>query len=108
MARCVLLSARRFSFEGEKDKRQVEGVTITYLEPGMAETGPERRGTAPLSVSAGPELWHKVAELPGVYECDFRKRPGKGGKAVEQLHDVTFIEAVNIDKIATAKKVGSG
>jgi hypothetical protein len=78
MERCILLSARRYEFQDDKGKA-VAGVTLTYLTDEVQTEG-DTRGCQPLSVSAPLDVWPQLGTLPGVYDLDFKQRPGPKGK----------------------------
>ena len=89
MEKCLILSARRYSFVDDQGK-QVEGVKATYLTGDQA-TGGDTRGVEPMSISAPLDTWGQLGELPGVYKMDFRQRPGKGGKPTLTLVGFEFV-----------------
>jgi hypothetical protein len=93
METCVLLSARRYQFADDKTGRAVEGVTLTYLT-GDAETTGDQRGMFPLSITAPFEVFGTLTEVPGVYDMDFKQRPGKGGKPTLQVVGLRFKQAL--------------
>lgn len=92
MEQCVLLSARRYDFKDDAGK-QVEGVTLTYLTENV-ETEGDTRGCQPLSIAGASSVWSKLAVVPGVYDMDFKQRPGPKGKPTLQLVDMKFISPV--------------
>ncbi len=78
METCVLLSARKYEFADDKG-RPVQGVTLNYLTDDV-EQEPDRRGLSPMTINAPLELWHQLGQVPGVYELDFKQRPGLKGR----------------------------
>ncbi len=76
--KCLVLGARRYSFDGE-DGGRVEGVTLHYLTDDQFPDE-NQKGQLPMQVSAPSEVFHQLSQLPGQYEIDFRQRPGRGGK----------------------------
>ena len=88
MELCTLLQARRYNFEDDEG-RTVEGVNLTYLT-GDVETMGDRRGCAPLTVSAPVEIFAQPGAVPGVYGFDFKQRPGKGGRPALQVVGLQF------------------
>jgi hypothetical protein len=93
METCVLLAARRYQFTDDKTGRPVEGVSLTYLT-GDSETTPDQRGMFPLSITAPLEVFGLLTEVPGVYDMDFKQRPGKGGKPALQVVGLRFKQAL--------------
>jgi hypothetical protein len=94
METCVLLSARRYDFKDDAGK-QVEGVTLTYITENV-ETEGDTRGCQPLSVAGASSVWSKLGAVPGIYDLDFKQRPGPKGKPTLQLVDVKFKEALEL------------
>lgn len=92
MEQCVLLSARRYDFKDDAGK-QVEGVTLTYITENV-ETEGDTRGCQPLSVAGESSVWSKLGAVPGLYDMDFKQRPGPKGKPTLKLVDVKFIGRV--------------
>jgi hypothetical protein len=82
------LGARRYDFKDD-DGGRVEGVTLHYLTLEGSD-GSDSRGEIPFSCSSPPALYHQLEELPGMYEVDFRQRPGRGGKPTLQAVGVSY------------------
>ena len=95
MERCIVLTARRYDFKDDEGKR-IEGVTLTYLT-GDAESQPDYRGRAVMSVPAPMEMWHQLTAIPGVYGIDFRQRPGPKGRPVLTAVGADFIADADFD-----------
>jgi hypothetical protein len=89
MDRCIVLTARRYDFKDDEGRR-IEGVTLTYLT-GDPESQPDYRGRSVMSIPAPSEIWHQLAAIPGVYDVDFRQRPGPKGRPVLQAVGTAFI-----------------
>lgn len=89
MERCLVLCARRYSFKDDGG-RQVDGVTLSYLT-GDREEGADRRGMEPLTISGDSRLYPELQELPGVYDLDFKQRPGKNGRPTLQVTSLRFL-----------------
>jgi len=94
METCVLLSARRYDFKDDGGK-QVEGVTLTYITENV-ETEGDTRGCQPMSVAGAASVWSKLGAVPGIYDLDFKQRPGPKGKPTLQLVDVKFVSPVEM------------
>ena len=92
MEQCVLLSARRYDFKDEAGK-QVDGVTLTYITE-YVEAGGDTLGCQPLSVAAASSVWPQLGAVPGVYDLDFKQRPGPKGKPTLQLVGLKFVAPV--------------
>jgi hypothetical protein len=94
MERCVVLSARRYSFRDDTGK-QVDGVTIHYLT-GDVENEPDRRGMEPLTITGPLDLFPTLQTVPGVYEMDFRQRPGPRGRPTLQVTGARFLTGAKV------------
>jgi hypothetical protein len=90
MERCIVLTARRYDFKDAESGRRVEGVTLTYLT-GDAESQPDYRGQAVMSIPAPIELWHELQAIPGVYGIEFKQRPGPKGRPALQAVGAMFL-----------------
>lgn len=101
--RCLILSFRRFAFEGKLDGKHIEGVSVSYLDPTCVENSEERRGVFPLQISTTNEVATKLTQLPGVYECDFGRRAGRFGKPEMVLREVEFSGGWNLESTLSGK-----
>ncbi len=97
LERCLLLSARRYDFNDDKGKR-VAGVKVSYVM-GDVDAQDEERGLAPLSINAPFELWPELVTLPGLYDVDFKQRPGANGKPTLQLVKVSLLQPLDFNKV---------
>jgi hypothetical protein len=98
----LILSARTYDFEDNQSSKRVQGVTVNYVE-GEPETASDRRGVFPLTISAASEVWGNLRELPGIYEADFRQRPGKNNRPTLMLTGVKFLAPARLlDTLETA------
>lgn len=88
METTILLSARRYDFKDEKDKT-VQGVTLQYLT-GDAESTETERGCSVFTITAPFDVWLTLKNVPGVYDLDFKQRPGKGGRPTLQCVAANF------------------
>ena len=88
MDTCVLLSARSYDFKDDQG-RSVQGVTLSYLT-GDVETTGDRRGVFAMSINAQPEIFAQLGPVPGIYDMDFKQRPGPKGKPVLQVVGLKF------------------
>lgn len=92
--RCLVLGARRYDFK-DNDGGRVEGVSLHYLTLDGSDDS-DVRGEIPLSCSAPPAVFHQLEELPGMYEVDFRQRPGRGGRPQLVCAGLEYIGAAPI------------
>lgn len=98
--KCLILSKRSWSFVTEKDGEVLEGETVEYVDPDCTFEGEtERAGIPVFKMSVSKKLGATIMKLPGVYSVDMRKRPGKGGKAVETAVSVKFEKTVDLAKL---------
>jgi hypothetical protein len=86
--KCLVLGARRYSFEDEG--RTVEGVSVHYLDEDF-EPNTEEKGQLPFKISAPLSVFDQLNQLPGVYEVDIRRRPGRGGRPSDQVVGVSYL-----------------
>jgi hypothetical protein len=93
METCIVLSAREYDFEDEKGK-QIKGVTINYLT-GDVESDHDRRGVFPFTINAPADVHHALKALPGVYQLDFKQRPGLKGRPVVQVVAAKLVQALD-------------
>ena len=97
MERILILGASRYDFT-DRDGRRVAGVKVNYLvPPDEALSGPDRRGMEPIGLTAAPDVWESLSELPAVYNADFKQRPGAGGKPTLTLVSATVCHAVDLN-----------
>lgn len=89
----LILSARTYDFED--NQKRVQGVTVNYVE-GEPEVASDRRGVFPLTISASSEVWNSLHELPGIYDADFRQRPGKNNRPTLMLTGVKFVASARL------------
>lgn len=94
MERVLILSARQYAFEDEKGK-DVAGVQLHYVTADLQELA-DRRGLEPLTISAPVDVMAQLRDLPGVYQVEFRQRPGKNGRPSLQVVRVGFVQAVDL------------
>ena len=64
-------------------------MTLNYLT-GEVEESANTRGSLPMSITAPVDLYADLGPLPGVYDMDFKQRPGKGGKPTLQCTGLKF------------------
>lgn len=125
----IVLAARSYNFQDEKDAtRQVEGLTVHYLDPSAVDdTDPSRMGMFPLQVPAPLTLLPAFVDpghraitaagpvahapegggitppppslLPAVYDLTFAQRPGKGNRPVLTCIGAKPVARVDIEKI---------
>lgn len=93
MERCCILSARKYAFkDGEKD---IEGANITYVT-GEPESTSDYRGLAPLTISGGTEIFGQLSVVPGVYDLEFKQRPGQHGKPTLKVVGINYVMPVDL------------
>jgi hypothetical protein len=96
LERCVLVSARRYDFTDDAGKR-VAGVSVEYVT-GEAQEEQQARGLPVMTINAAPELWPELTALPGVYDVDFKQRPGAKGRPTLQIVSVNLAGALDFGK----------
>jgi hypothetical protein len=106
--RVLVLALRNYAFTDEKSGRPVEGSKLEYLDPD-AQAGEGQKGLPTFSLTADTATAGIFAALPlpGVYDLTVRRRPGKGGKAVEMLAGVELVQSVNFADIVNKARKSS-
>ncbi len=61
------------------------------IYPDDQELGVEYKGLFPFSQSGSLDAFHQLAQLPGRYELEVRKRPGPKGKPQDTVVGVEFV-----------------
>jgi hypothetical protein len=97
MERCLVLCARSYSFDDASGKH-IEGANLTYLS-GDVETGADRRGMEPLTVSAPVEVLAGLVQLPALCELEFRMRPGSKGRPTLSLTSLKVVQSVPFERL---------
>lgn len=88
----LVIHTRAYDFEGN-DGRQIEGVTVTYIDMN-ADEEPDEQGLPPLSLSVDKQKARAFSAVPGVYEMDFSQRRGAKGKAVLVFNGARLLQPV--------------
>jgi hypothetical protein len=97
LERCVIISGRRYDFADDAGK-QVSGVTVEYMT-GDAQADEQQRGFPVLKINAAPELWPTLTAMPGVYDVDFKQRPGAKGRPTLQIVSVKLVSPLDFGKM---------
>ena len=103
----LVLSARDWEM-ADDDGEIRRGVKFSYVDPLEEATGSGAEGVPPMAISGPATLKPKVKEVPGVYELEFRQRPGKNNRPVLTLVDATFVKGVNIAEIVNRSTSPTG
>jgi len=91
----IVLSVNRYSYK--KENRQVEGCNVAYFNPSPDSIFKESdlKGSPPLSVSCDYSFYDRFRVVPGIYELDFRQRPGQNNRPTNSLGDeVKFLSSL--------------
>jgi hypothetical protein len=89
---CIVLNSRSYDFTDDQGKI-VKGSNVTYLT-GDVEASTQLKGVSTMTVSATDEVMSQLQELPGVYELDFKQRPGKNNRPTLTLTACKFMKAL--------------
>jgi hypothetical protein len=92
--RCLVLSARRYSFDDAAGKH-VEGAMLTYLT-GVPEREADRRGCEPMTAPVPGEVYSELGALPAVCDLEFRQRPGPKGRPTLTITSVGRVQPVDL------------
>lgn len=88
----LVLNAKRYSFSND-DGEKVEGTTLQYLEPGELVAEENRRGAEVLTITAPVDFFDQLSTLPGLYDLNFRQRPGKNGRPTLTVTSARFLSS---------------
>lgn len=99
METAILLNARRYDFKDETTGRLVQGVTLQYLTADV-ENNDNDKGCMLFTITAPSEVWGQLQSVPGVYDMEFKQRPGKGGRPTLQCVATKFKAPYDIVKRA--------
>lgn len=93
METTILLYARRYDFKDEAGKT-VQGVNLQYLT-GDLESSENEQGYPMITISAPFDVWGQLQAVPGVYDMEFKQRPGAKGRPTLQCVSASFREPFN-------------
>lgn len=71
----------------------VRGVTFEYLT-GDTGDGVDQKGASVMKITAPSEVFGQLQAVPGVYDMDFKQRPGKNGRPSLQLVGIKFKQSM--------------
>lgn len=91
----LVLNAKRYSFAND-DGEKVEGCTLQYLEPGELVQEENRRGAEVLTITAPLDFYSQLTMIPGLYDLNFRQRPGKNGRPTLTVTGAKFLSGVEL------------
>lgn len=98
--KALIFHARAYSFTGT-DGRLVEGNTVSYIEDMPVSADPNEAGLPPQSVPALDEALADVLKgnLPGLFDIDMGRRPGRRGKPESVLTRAKFLSSVPVSAL---------
>lgn len=91
----LVLNAKRYSFANDEGEK-VEGTTLQYLEPGELVAEENRRGAEVLTITAPVDFFDQLPTLPGIYDLNFRQRPGKNGRPTLAVTSARFLSGAEL------------
>jgi len=133
MHNVLVIGVRAYSFVDEKDGRVIEGCTVSYVDPFMADDSGDRSGLAVMNATGSTSLYRAFSSpsstpqgegasipsapspapsslptaapgrVPGVFQLQWAMRPGKGGRPVSVLVGAEFVKPVDIAKITESQ-----
>lgn len=104
----LLLSADKWEMPDERTGAINSGVSVWYINDYRDDTD-RAIGSKPIKIGCTPEVFEVLAKngAPGVYDFDFRTRPGAGGKPAMMLVQASFVQSVDLDTLFGTVKVSS-
>jgi len=98
MNKQLILGARKWKLE--EDGRSFSGVTVDFVEV-YEEASPNHHGISAQKVRGTDEIFDMLeGKAPCFAECDFGRRPGKGGKSETTLVKVKVLMPFDLAKVA--------
>lgn len=94
MTKHLVTGIRSYNFVDDNGNH-LQGVKVYYLDNHL-ETEGNAKGYFPLNLSLPGDHGGKFSQVPGLYDLDFKMAPDKYGKPQIKLHDVTFIESIDL------------
>lgn len=88
----IILGYQKYDFVS--NDRRIVGAKIHYVDGIVFDE--KMVGMIPISCNIRSELTSKMNELPGLYEVDFKFRPGQQGPSV-YIEDLKFVGKVNVE-----------
>lgn len=98
MSKHLVTGVRPYDFVNKDTGERLTGVKVYYLD-NHAENEPNARGYFPLNISINGDHVQKFAEVPGIYELDFKSSPDKYGKPQIKLHDLKFVSPAKLPTV---------
>lgn len=93
----LIIGAKRYSFINKDTGEHISGLNVHYLDPAYREDNNNTKGLLPIKITALDKVFDQLSEIPGIYEVDFRQRPGQGSKPVLTLVNAILIKPVEIE-----------
>ena len=87
-----ILQARRYQMTDEKTGELVAGVKITYVEDWTGEQRQNSSGVDVLSATMPYDDWERFAQLPALYDAEFKLGAGARGKPMLRIVNVTYAQ----------------
>lgn len=94
MTKHLVTGVKPYDFVDDNGQR-LQGVKIYYLD-NYLENDSRAKGYFPLNLSLLGDHAHKFESVPGVYNLEFKMSPDKFGKPQIKLHDVSFVDSVEL------------
>ena len=97
METVLLLSVDKYQFPDEKTGEIRKGVTVQYINDYRDDTD-DAVGLKPIKAPATDDFFGMVKQhsVPGMYDIDFRTKPGKENKPTLTVVGGKFVRAVKL------------
>ncbi len=93
----LILAASRYDFKNDQGEA-VSGVKVWYVDA-EPEVTDNRAGCAPMKANLPLRDWADFGKLPGIYDMDFRMRPGADNKPTLACTGVRYVGAVDFREL---------
>ena len=100
----LVLGVKAYDFQKEGQERLV-GANVHYIDLLMSDYDQNTKGYVPMKTSCTPKAISQLTVLPGLYNLEFRQKPGANGKATLVLADAEFISKVNLLPVTGEKEL---
>ena len=94
MTKHLVTGVKPYDFVDDNGQR-LQGVKLYYLDNHL-ENDSRAKGYFPLNLSLLGNHADKFISVPGVYDLEFKMTPDKYGKPQIKLHDVSFVDSVEL------------
>ena len=77
----VVLGVQSWNIRDEKTFRELDGVSVHYIDPSSNVDQEDKQGMFPSKVTAKKSMFDSFTTLPGIYDFEWEIVPSSPGKA---------------------------